>query len=81
MSIKSQREVCSEQCTVYSVQCTAYSVQCTVYSIQCNLLINICTSDPLLEVMEAFVAGAGEGTDGVDTVSPLATHCQPGGQW
>ena len=33
MSIKSQREVCSEQCTVYSVQCTAYSVQCTVYSV------------------------------------------------
>ena len=52
-----------------------------MYTGQCNLLINISTAYALLEVMEAGVAGAGEGTDGVDTVSPLATHCQPGGQW
>ena len=52
-----------------------------MYNVQCDLLINISAAYALLEVMEACVAGAGEGSDGVDTVCPLPTHCQPGGQW
>ena len=51
-----------------------------MYTEQCNLLINISAAYALLEVMEACVAGAGEGSDGIDTVCPLPTYCQSGGQ-